>query len=146
MRKADLLDELRAEIGVVSDKVDRQVHTLYRFVIQTLHSRVPGYRYAGIYLTAPGMFRCFCRAGSSTLSPVVRFGQGLFSLAAARGGVVREQVGGRTEVYVPFYRSHHLIGELVIIGDSTDSIDDEDIALFCELASLFESKVEECNS
>lgn len=146
MRKADLLDELRADIGVVSDKLEREVYSLYRFVIQTLHEKVAGYRYVGIYLTSPGIFRCFSRAGNSLLSPVVRFGEGLFSLAAARGNVVREQVDGGTEVYVPFYRGHHLVGIFVVISDKPDSIDDEDIALFCELASLFETKVEGCNS
>ncbi|OYD07806.1 hypothetical protein [Paludifilum halophilum] len=145
MRKADLLDDLRAEIGVVSDKLDGDIEKLYDFSIRSLFEQVPDYRYAGVYLASNGQFHCLCRAGHSILSSVVPFGQGLHSLAAVRGGVVREQTGNRTEVYVPFYRGHHLIGELVIIGEPANSIDEEDIALFCELASLFESKVEECN-
>ncbi|GGE22902.1 hypothetical protein GCM10011571_26210 [Marinithermofilum abyssi] len=146
MRKADLLDELRADIGVVSDKLEGEIHKLYEFSIRTLYDKVPEYCFAGIYLADQYRFRCVCHAGYSSLPPVIRFGEGLHSVAAARGGVVREVVGKRTEVYVPFYRGHHLIGEIVVIGEPQDCIDNEDIDLFCELASLFESKGKECNS
>ncbi|MDR6224875.1 hypothetical protein [Desmospora profundinema] len=145
MRKADLLDELRAEVGVVSDKMSGSVHDLYRFVTRTLYSRMEPYQYTGIYLVSGWYFRRFCESGRSPLPPAVRFGEGLHSLAAARGGVVREQVGEETYVFVPFYRGHQLIGELIVIG-TVEGLDDEDIAFFTELASLFESKMRELNS
>ena len=104
------------------------------------------YQYVGIYLCNGFQFENLYQEGFSALPPVVRFGEGFLSLAAARGGIVREQVGSRTEVYVPFYQGHHLIGQLVVISDPCDGIDEEDLALFCELASLFESKIEECSS
>jgi putative methionine-R-sulfoxide reductase with GAF domain len=146
MRKSDLLDELRSEIGVMSDKMDGGIEELYHFVIECLYEKVPAYQFVGIYLTKPYMFECLSYAGANPYPYRVRFGEGLHSLAAARGGVVREKRGKRTEVFVPFYRGHHLIGELVVVGEPSDQIDEEDIAFFCELASLFESKSEECNS
>ena len=147
MRKADLLDELRAEIGVVSDRLNGSVSVkgLYRFVAKILYEKVSAYRYAGVYLTSGYQFREYCGAGFCSLMPVVPFGEGLLSMAAARGGVVREQMGNRVEIFVPFYRGHHLIGQLVVVGEPVHSVDEEDIALFCEIASLFETKVEECN-
>ncbi|QKG84818.1 hypothetical protein GXN76_10255 [Kroppenstedtia pulmonis] len=145
MRKADLLDEIRAEIGVVSDGLNGDITELFEFTVQSLYRKVPAYQCVGVYLVSNGKFRCMCQAGQRYLSPIIPFGEGLHSLAAARGGVVREQSENRTEVYVPFYRGHHLIGELVMIGEPGESIDEEDISLFCEIASLFESKVEECS-
>ena len=113
MRKADLMDEIRSKIGVVADKLEGDIEALYRYVIETLYEHVPTYRYVGIYLTHGYEFVRFHHAGYSSHPPVIRFGQGLHSLAAARGKLVRERVGRWTEVLVPFYRGHHLIGELV---------------------------------
>ncbi|PTM59302.1 hypothetical protein [Desmospora activa] len=144
MRKADLLDELRAEVGVVSDKTNGSVHDLYRFVTHTLQKKMDAYQYTGIYLVSGWYFRRFCESGTSPLPPAVRFGKGLHSLAAVRGGIVREQVGEEVHVLVPFYRNHHLIGELVVVGEA-EMIDEEDIAFFAELASLFESKMQKLN-
>jgi L-methionine (R)-S-oxide reductase len=145
MRKADLLDELRAEVGVVSDKMSGSVHDLYRFVTRTLHNKMESYHYTGIYLVSGWYFRRFCESGRSPFPPAVRFGEGLHSLAAARGGIVREQLSDETHVFVPFYRGHHLVGELIVIGDIS-GLDDEDVAFFRELASLFETKMRELNS
>lgn len=146
MRKADLMDEIRSKIGVMADKLDGDIEALYRYVIETLYEHVPAYRYVGIYLTRGHEFVRFHYAGYSSHPPVIRFGQGLHSLTAARGRLVRERVGRRTEVLVPFYKGHHLIGELVVIGEPEDDIDGEDLALFREITSLLEAKVKECNS
>ena len=107
MRKADLMDEIRSKIGVVADKLEGDIEALYRYVIETLYEHVPTYRYVGIYLTHGYEFVRFHHAGYSSHPPVIRFGQGLHSLAAARGKLVRERVGRWTEVLVPFYRGHH---------------------------------------
>ncbi len=146
MRKADLLDELRSEIGVVSDKSACDIGKLYQFVCDILVERVPVYQSVSIYIAHSAAFQLKYHKGNRLLPEKVPFGEGLFSLAAVRGGIVREKIGTRTEVFVPFYRGHHLVGELVVISVPGGIIDDEDVTLFCELASLFESKVNECNS
>ncbi|MBA4494299.1 hypothetical protein ACFO25_05565 [Paenactinomyces guangxiensis] len=146
MRKADLLDELRSEVGVVSDKSYGEIDKLYQFVCHILSEKVPVYQCVSIYLAKSAIFQCKYHNGCRLLPDVIPFGEGFLSLAAVRGGVVREKRGGRTEVFVPFYQGHHLIGELVVIGKPGGVIDDEDVSLFCELASLFETKVKECNS
>jgi L-methionine (R)-S-oxide reductase len=146
MRKADLLDELRSEIGVVSDKCARRVEKLYESVCEILVKNMPAYEWVSIYLTEGTSFCLKHERGRRGLPDVFPFGEGWMSIAAVRGGVVREKIGNRTEVYVPFYRGHHLIGVFVVMGTSYGKIDDEDVSLFCELASLFETKAKECNS
>jgi putative methionine-R-sulfoxide reductase with GAF domain len=88
MRKSDLLDELRSEIGVMSDKMDGGVEDLYQFVIECLYEKVAAYQYVGIYLTKPYVFECLNHAGDNPYPYRIRFGEGLHSLAAARGDVV----------------------------------------------------------
>src|SRR5690606_41843298 len=116
MRKADLMDEIRSKIGVMADKLDGDIEALYRYVIETLYEHVPAYRYVGIYLTRGHEFVRFHYAGYSSHPPVIRFGQGLHSLTAARGRLVREWVGWRAVVWAPFYIGRHLIGDLDDLG------------------------------
>ncbi|MBA4542584.1 MULTISPECIES: hypothetical protein [Thermoactinomyces] len=146
MRKADLLDELRAEIGAMSDKYSSELEKLYQFVCNSLFDNMADYQWVSIYLVEDFSFCLKFERGQTELPPVIPFGEGFMSLAAARGSVVRERIWNRTEVYVPFYHGHHLVGVLVVTGTAGGNIDDEDISLFCELASLFESKVKKCNS
>lgn len=146
MRKADLLDELRSEIGVVSDKCIGQIGKLYQFACDILVEKMSVYETVCIYLTESASFQCKYHKGMNLLPDWIPFGEGFFSLAAVRGGVVREKIGARTKVFVPFYQGHHLVGVLVVVGTPDGVIDDEDVSLFCELASLFETKGKECNS
>jgi putative methionine-R-sulfoxide reductase with GAF domain len=146
MRKADLLDELRSEIGVVSDKCLGNIGKLYQFVCDALVEKVSVYQSVSIYLAESTCFRCHVHTGSQSLPDQIPFGEGFFSIAAVQGSVVREKMGDKTEIFVPFYQGHHLIGELVVVSIPHGLIDDEDISLFCELASLFETKVKEFNS
>jgi L-methionine (R)-S-oxide reductase len=146
MRKVDLLDELRSEIGVVSDKCADQVNDLYQFVCESLQKKMPGYQWVSIYLVQDYAFVLRHDEGERILPQSIPFGEGLISVAAARGSMVRERLSGRVEVYMPFYRGHHLIGVLVVIAKRANVIDEEDVSLFMELASLFETKVEKYNS
>lgn len=141
MRKADLLDELRSEIGVVSDQCFGQLDRLYQFVCNVLVEKVDVYQSVSIYFTEAEHFQQRFHQGKRLLPEQIPFGEGYFSMAAVRGSVVREKVGLRTMIFVPFYQGHHLIGEIVVVGEPGGLIDDEDVSLFCELASLFETKV-----
>ncbi|SFJ05835.1 hypothetical protein [Thermoflavimicrobium dichotomicum] len=143
MRKADLLDELRSEIGVVSDKCKGEIDVLYRFVCQILYEKVSAYQFVSIYLVKQNCFYCHTFQGSSTLPRIIPFGEGLLSVAAMHAGVMVERVGSTVQAVAPFYCGHHLVGELVILSSPNEKLDDEDISLFHELASLFERKVKE---
>lgn len=138
MRKADRLDGLRSEIGVMSDRCSRDLNALYTFVCNILFEKM-AYEWVAIYLAEEVEFRCFVKRGEAILPHRVPFGEELLSIAAVRGGVVREKNNERTEVYVPFYHGQYLIGIIAVAGAS-QAVDDEDVTFFCELASLFETK------
>ncbi|MCS1350569.1 hypothetical protein [Mechercharimyces sp. CAU 1602] len=143
MHKADLLDEVRADIGLASDKLGQDIGRLYQIAGEIMYQKVPAYQSVAVYLSNRTQFECVFQEGYSPYPPVIRFGEGLHSLAAVRGSVVREKVGVNIEIYVPFYHGHHLVGELVVMGEEFGSIDEEDVALFSEVASLFETKVKD---
>ncbi|RAL25976.1 hypothetical protein [Thermoflavimicrobium daqui] len=143
MNKADLLDELRAEIGVVSDNCHGQIKELYQFVCKRLYEKVAGYQSVSIYLTNEYSFFCYICHGSNALPLVIPFGEEILSLGALHAGVMMKRVGTRLLAVAPFYRGHQLIGELVVQGNLQDEMDDEDLSLFHELATLFERKVKE---
>lgn len=141
MRKVDLLDELRSEIGVVADTCAGQVAHLYQFVCDTLQKKLAGYQWVSIYWVHDFTFTLGHQAGEASLPKEIPFGEGLISVAAARGSLVCERLADQVEVYLPFYQKHHLIGVLVVFANQSDAIDEEDLSLLMELTSLFESKV-----
>lgn len=143
MRKADRLDGLRSEIGVMSDRCSRNLCTLYTFVCDVLFEKM-AYEWVAIYLAKETKFTRIVERGKAILPQSIPFGEELLSIAAARGGAVREKTNNRTEVYVPFYHGQYLIGIIAVAG-SAQSVDDEDVTFFCELASLFETKGKEAN-
>jgi putative methionine-R-sulfoxide reductase with GAF domain len=141
MQKADLLDELRMEIGVASDRTEGECAELYQAVCDLMVEKMGTYEEVCIYLSGEDCFVRTYQCGAFVFPFQVPFGEGICSLAAVRGSVVWERVEDRAEVAVPFYRGHHLRGVLTVAGKPGADIDDGDVTLFCELASLFESKV-----
>ncbi|MGA8941380.1 MAG: hypothetical protein WB502_01485 [Thermoactinomyces sp.] len=138
MRKADLFDELRAEIGSVSDQCSNQIEPLYHFVCEILVQRVNDYHWAAIYLTDKYSFYLCSVYGNTNLPELVPFGEDQLSVVAARGEVVIKHRHGKIGIYVPFYRGHHLVGVLMVEGSH---LDDEDVALLEEIGLLFQTKV-----
>ncbi|WP_124727746.1 hypothetical protein [Staphylospora marina] len=143
MEKSDLLDELRSEIGAVSDRCQGDLDPLYRFVCNKLTERMAGYHWTAIYMKEHTEFACRYERGRRFLPERIPFGEGNISRAAVRGGLVWERCRDRVEVYAPFYRGHHLTGVLVVVAQSGGVVDDGDVSLILELVSLFESKMQE---
>ncbi|MBA4601206.1 hypothetical protein [Thermoactinomyces mirandus] len=138
MRKADLFDELRAEIGAVSDRCSNQIETLYHFVCEILVQRVNDYNWSAIYLTDEYSFYLCSVYSNNYLPEVIPFGEDFLSVVAARGEVVIKHKNEKTGIYVPFYRGHHLVGVLMVEGSNLDA---EDVALLEEIGLLFQTKV-----
>ncbi|SHE62871.1 hypothetical protein SAMN05444392_102126 [Seinonella peptonophila] len=143
MHKAELLDELRSRIGVASDRCTGNIEELYGFVCDSLYEEMPCYQSVSIYQLSKTHFIRQVHAGNETLPANIPFGEGLFSIAAVRGSMVHEYIRQQSQVFVPFYFGHHLIGQLVVVSKLQQMIDEEEVSLFCELASLFETKVNE---
>ncbi|MBS7530228.1 hypothetical protein IC619_006945 [Hazenella sp. IB182353] len=145
MSKADLLDDIRYEVGLKSDK-SRRLEPVYAFICKTMVEMMTDYESVSIYMAQTSAFIRMYHSGSHLLRKDIPYGDSLLSLAAVRGNVVREMKDTVTEVYVPFYHGHHLIGVLVVVSIPLGRIDDEDVTLFCEIRSLLETRLKEMNN
>lgn len=141
MNKADLLDDLRSRIGVMADRYEDEIEKIYPYVCELLVQEVECYQSVLIYLVEFPYFKKCYYSGKENLQNKYLFGEGKLSIAAVRGGLVYEKRNHVGEVYIPFYLGHHLIGVFVVIGQKNAELDDEDLTLFCEITSLFESRI-----
>lgn len=141
MLKADLLDELRSQIGVMADRCDDDIEQIFPSVCDVLVNQVDAYQSVLIYLVDSFYFKKCYYSGKNNMLDRYRFGDGKLSIAAVRGNLVCEKRAAQMEVYVPFYSGHHLKGIFIVLGRKSASLDDEDLSFFCEVASLFESRL-----
>jgi hypothetical protein len=139
VNRADLFDELRAEIGCKADLCDR-IEELYAFTCKTMFEMVPEYEAVSIYMARETFFERVYHSGKSRLPVKIQFGDHLLSIAAVRGDLVCEKIQGKVQACMPFYRGHHLLGVLVVEVEKGKEIDDEDFTFFSELSSLFENR------
>lgn len=142
MDKADLFDELRAEIGSVADGWKGNDAVLYEAVCQLVYDQVKEYKSVSIYLTKEDHFERRFHQGIETLPTKVPFGETVLSIAALRGGLTAQTDNTFTQLCIPFYYGHHLIGEIVITADIKGGMDDNDYTFFSEIASLLENKLQ----
>jgi L-methionine (R)-S-oxide reductase len=140
--KTDLFDELRAEIGSVADGWTGNDALLYEAVCQLVYDQVEEYKSVSIYMTGEDYFERKFHQGIEVLPKKIPFGETELSIAALRGGLSCHKDNTFTRLCIPFYYSHHLIGEIVIISDASANITDEDHTFFCEIASLLENKLQ----
>jgi putative methionine-R-sulfoxide reductase with GAF domain len=140
--KADLFDELRAEIGSVADGWKGNDAVLYEAVCQLVYDQVEEYKSVSIYLTNHDHFKRKFHQGSDYLPEEIPFGETELSIAALRGGLSCHNDNTFIQLCIPFYYGHHLIGEIVIIAESSDNISDDDYTFFSEIASLLENKLQ----
>jgi L-methionine (R)-S-oxide reductase len=142
MDRSDLFDDLRAEIGSVADGWKGNDAVLYEAVCQLVYDQVGEYKSVSIYLTREDHFDRQFHQGIETLPIKIPFGETELSIAALRGGLSSHMDNTFTQLCIPFYYGHHLIGEIVIITDAKDSVGDDDYAFFSEIASLLENKLQ----
>lgn len=140
--KADLFDELRAEIGSVADGWTGNDALLYEAVCQLVYDQVKEYKSVSIYMTGHDHFERKFHQGIDVLPKIIPFGETELSIAALRGGLSSRKDNTFTQLCIPFYYGHHLIGEIVIICEATVNMTDEDHTFFSEIASLLENKLQ----
>lgn len=142
LEKSDLFDELRAEIGCFADGWKGDLAMLYKAICQLVHNQIPHYESVSIYLTNECCFERRFHQGLEQLPAVIPFGEEELSIAALRGGLSCSTHHSISQLCVPFYYGHHLVGEIVVITFQGDQLDDEDYTFFCEVASLMENKLQ----
>lgn len=140
MQKADLLDELRLEIGMMSDRCSRDLSTLYQFVCSILYKSIQEYQSVSIYLVENGMFRRRFHDGDEGMPTLIPFGDDFLTVAGMRGGMVWEKRNAYHYLAFPFYCHHHLVGFMVVKRKEESKFEEEEILFFGEVISLFESK------
>lgn len=140
MQKADLLDELRAEIGMMSDREPIDFPTFYQFVCSTIKKNMEDYSSVSIYQTERGKFYREYHAGESLYPLNVALGDDLLTVSGMRGEMVWEKIENHHYLAFPFYRGHHLVGSLMVIVPEENKLEEEEILFLGELINLFESK------
>lgn len=141
MNRADVLDELRSQIGVLADQSANNIQAVYPHVCNLLVQEVVDYASVLIYLVKDFHFqKCFF-AGENNFADQYAFGTGQLSIAAVRGSVVHERKNKTSSVYLPFYLGHHLVGVMVVQSEVKARFADDDITFFSEIVSLFESRI-----
>ena len=140
VEKAERMDELRMCIGVIADRHQGGLLSFYQSVCQALSEQMESYQSVSVYAVGRGFFYCAAKSGEFHLPERVKFGEGIWTIAAVRGNLVHEWMNNQSFVVAPFYEGHHLRGQLLVVSQPGMQLDEEDTSFFCELASLFASK------
>ncbi|MCM3759290.1 hypothetical protein M3212_00675 [Alkalihalobacillus oceani] len=137
-KKSQLLDELRLEVGSVREKV-QTLASFYIEITRKLARRMSKQLSVSIYEATAGAFKMRVCAGTSYLNRVIPFGDNILSTVAIRGRLVFQMEGQLQKVFLPFYRSHHLLGILIFfVPQDTYEITDDDLAFIREIGRFIE--------
>lgn len=140
MQKADLLDELRLEIGLMSDRYPTEFSVFYKFVCTSIFRSIREYVCVSLYIPEEGFFRREYHAGESVFPIILPFGDDLLTVAGMRGELLWEKRQHHHYVAYPFYRGHYLAGVLLILTVADHKLEEEEVLFLGELIHLFESK------
>lgn len=141
MDKAELLDELRLEVGDLIDKHRKDLDLMFQKVCSHVQMRVDDYHGVAVYITEYPEFIRRYKAGCIHLPQIQKFGEGPLSITAVRGGLYRERNPDRILICIPFYFGQMVYGIFVVESNPTSHIHDDDITLFTEICSSFENKL-----
>ena len=139
MEKAEMLEEIRCELGLLAEKVKRK-EDWYHSVITLLKVKVPYYQTVTIYLTNETAFNYFdhCSSENEKINKEpIPFGEEFLSIVAARGEISCEFEPGGQSIYVPFYKGHHLLGEIVI--KTSQYVDDQELKFMKNIQTILGS-------
>ncbi|WP_216828127.1 hypothetical protein [Alkalihalobacterium elongatum] len=112
MDKSAFLDELRLEVGLVSDHANSQ-HEFFNGIIQVFGKYIKHGFSAGLYKSQVDFFKLIACAGDGAYDAMELFGEGHLSLCAIRGRISILDLEYSSRILAPFYEGHHLIGIIV---------------------------------
>ncbi|WP_209123700.1 hypothetical protein [Alkalihalobacillus sp. BA299] len=138
MDKSDLLDEIRLEVGLVTEYANSQSE-FYHGIIEAFGKYIiEGYS-VGIYLTDDISFQLVSSVGSISYETKEFFGHGHLSLCAIKGHISTIDLGYSIRLFAPFYENHHLIGILVFhLPKMKYQITEEDLIFVQEICRHIE--------
>ena len=135
MKKADLLEEIKCELGLLFQKAKGK-NDWYETIINVLQVKMPYYKTISIYLTNETAFYYYRHEGEylEFLEKVVPFGESHLSITAARGEIACEFEPNGQLIFIPFYSGHRLLGEMII--KSTQFIDEDELKFIKQIQEL----------
>lgn len=135
MKKADLLEELRCELSLISKELKEEKERYNNF-IHLLKSKIPHYKTVVIYLTNESEFYYYGHEGElwNSSKRVIPFGEDFFSVVAARGEISCEFEPDGQILYIPFYEGHFLTGEILI--KTSQFVDEEELNILTYIQDI----------
>ncbi|OLO40732.1 hypothetical protein BTR23_04465 [Alkalihalophilus pseudofirmus] len=141
MDKSAMLDEIRLDVGLVSNYAKTQYEFYYGIIQAFGKSMLKGHS-AGIYKTNEGYFELITSVGEDLedlYEEREKFGQGYLSICAIKGQFYTIPLGSRIRIFAPFYEGHHLMGVLVFnVPQSEYMITEEDRIFLREICRHIE--------
>lgn len=112
MDKSAFLDELRLEVGLVSEYANSKNEFL-NGIIQVFGKYIKQGFSTGIYKSQDRFFKLIASVGDEAYNPIEPFGEGQLSICAIRGRISTIDLEQSIRLLAPFYEGHHLIGIIV---------------------------------
>jgi L-methionine (R)-S-oxide reductase len=138
--KSEVLDEIRLQIGRYGD-ISVGAQPLIEKVSQLIVYGEYIYKGSYFYSCKPDAFHLIAQAGEMKPKDRVTFGENYLTLCALRGSRQVFRTYNGTQIYIPCYRGHHLLGELVVISDSHHDINQDDYDFLSEVVAYVKNRM-----
>jgi L-methionine (R)-S-oxide reductase len=138
--KSEVLDEIRLQIGRCGD-ISIGTQSLIEKVNQLIVYGKYIYKGSYFYSCMPDAFHLVAQAGEMKPKDNVTFGENYLTLCSLRGKRQVFRTYNGTQIYVPCYKGHHLLGVLVVISDSHHDINQDDYDFLSEVVEYVKNKL-----
>jgi L-methionine (R)-S-oxide reductase len=138
--KSEVLDEIRLQIGRYGD-ISIGTLSLIEKVNQLIVYGKYIYKGSYFYSCVSNAFHLVAQAGEMKPKTTVSFGENYLTLCALRGERQVFKTYNGTQIYVPCYKGHHLIGVLVVISDAHHKINQDDYDFLSEVVEYVKNKM-----
>jgi len=133
-----MLEEFRCELGLLLKDLKSQ-KMWYSTVSHFLKEKISNYQSIVIYLTDESSFYFFDVESDQEeeYQQRVPFGEEMLSIVAARGEISCDFTPNGQKIYIPFYRGHHLLGEMIV--QTSQFVDDDELKFFNNIQNILSS-------
>jgi L-methionine (R)-S-oxide reductase len=138
--KSEALDEIRLQIGRYGD-VSIEAQSLIERVNQLIVCGDYIYKGSYVYSCMSDAFHLIAQAGKMKPKDRVYFGENYLTLCAVRGRRQVFRTYNGTQIYVPCYKGHHLLGVLVVISDAHHEVNQDDYDFLSEVVEYVKNKM-----
>jgi len=140
--KSDTLDEFRYQIGIYGEKI-KEARKLITKVNQLITSEKYIYRNSCYYICKNNGFYLFSLAGYDPRPYTIPFGENELTMCAVRGSFQLVTTPQGTNIYIPSYDGHHLLGILWVHSDQEQDINEDDCIFLTEVVNYVNRKIME---